>query len=208
MRITLTLFFLISVFQIYGQKCETFDRELFHMLPEQFPDTVNCVDKNEQKQGWWLIYKIKHNPINIPDELEKGDYVKNYSYGQYKDDRKIETWKLVENVHQVYERKIDRFYYSKDSIVINSAYADQGWHETKTFYNADSSIIQYSHLLPKEKYPIVINCDKTLPTGKGCIMTYRETELKKFPIDRFEIERKFLPFDYLTERKLIDKRKE
>ena len=178
------------------------------MLPRDFPDTVNCVDKNGHKQGWWLIYKIKFNPADKPDELGKGDYVERYSYGQYNNNRKVGTWKLVENVHQVYERRIDNFYYSKDATLIKSVYSDGGWNETNTYFNSDSTVIRYSHFLPKTDYPLIINCDKKLPIDKQCQLTYREKILKVFPIDRFEIEKELVTINYLREIKLIDKDKE
>jgi hypothetical protein len=73
-------------------------------------------------------------------------------------------------------------------------YADGGKNAIKTYYYADNTVIQYSHLLPKEAYPIKINCDKRLPTDKQYKITYRESELKIFPIVRLEIEKEILTF--------------
>jgi hypothetical protein len=208
MRIIFTMIFSISLLQLFGQSCDSFNRDLFHMLPSEFPDTVNCVDENGHKQGWWLIYKVKYNPIDKPDELEKGDYVERYSYGKYQNNRKVETWKVVENVHLIYECRIDNFFYSKDSTLIKSTYADGGWNETTTFFNSDSTEIKYSHVLPKVEYPLIITCDKKLPNDQQCQTTYRENELKVFPFARFEIEKELLRIDYLRDIKLIDKGKE
>ena len=207
MRLMLTLFFSILLLQLCGQNCDSFDRGLFHMLPSEFPDTVNCIDENGHKQGWWLVYKVKYNPIDKPDELAKGDYVERYFYGIYQKNRKIGTWKYVENVHQVYVHRIDSFFYSKDSTIISSEYADGGWNVTKTYFNSDSSIIEYSHLLPREDYALIIKCDQSLPIDKQCKLIYRGEEIKAFPTNRLEIEKTALTINYVRERRLINEKK-
>lgn len=183
----LILIFSISLFQVHGQNCETFEKVLFHALPDEFPDTINCVDSIGEKQGWWLNYKVKYNEADRPDELEKGDYVERYSFGRYNDNRKVGIWKSVENVHQVYVSRVDSFFYGNDSTIHISNYMDGGRNETKTYFNADSSIIRYTHFLQDMIDSILIECDRELPTEKQCHMTFGEKE-KFFPFERFGVE--------------------
>jgi hypothetical protein len=110
MRILRTLFFVFLSCQTFSQTCEKYNRKLFHLLPATFPDSINCKDSYGRKQGWWIYYTVQYNPAEIPDVLEKGDYVEDYVYGQYKDDKKIGDWRTIANVHQIYERSIDNYH--------------------------------------------------------------------------------------------------
>lgn len=192
---------------IYGptisQTCEKYNRKLFSSLPDSFPDSINCKDKSEKKQGWWIYYKVQYNPVDKPDELEKGDYVQDYVYGQYKNDIKIGTWRTVRNVHQIYDQREDTYYYSQDTSRVTSWFASGGFNESNIIYIKDSTIIKSTSLSPKEKYHICIDCNKE---SKGCIMTYRKEIIKKFPFENFEteFEKTFLMYD--REKREIDKK--
>src|SRR6056297_3368169 len=187
MRKTFILIFSIALLQAHGQSCETFERDLFHVLPEQFPDTINCVDSIGRKQGWWLNYKVKYNPVDRPDELAKGDYVERYSYGQFKNNRKVGTWQTVENVHLIYESRVDSFFYSNDSTIHITYNSYSGFHKIETHFNSDSTIISYTHFLPQVKNPIEIECNKNLTSENQCHLTFGEHE-KVFPFERRFIE--------------------
>ncbi|WP_317898262.1 hypothetical protein [Aurantibacillus circumpalustris] len=199
------IFFLLIYGQTFSQTCEKFDRKLFHSLPDNFPDSINCKDKFAKKQGWWIYYKVQYNPVDKPDELEKGDYVQDYFYGQYADDRKIGTWHTVMNVHLIYDQREDSYYYSQDTSRVTSWFADGGFNESDILYIKDSTIIKSTSLAAKEKYPICIDCDKK---NKICIMTYRNETIKKFPFDSFgtEFEKTFFMYD--RDKKSIDKKQQ
>ena len=188
MRIIVILILIFSCDLIFGQKCEEYDRNLFHMLPEDFPTLINCKDSKGRKQGLWIHYKIQHGSYDIPDLLEKGGYVDNYSYGKYRDDIKVGEWLSVANVHQIFVTRSDIYYYSEDTILITSEYADYGWNKSSIYYNADSSIIESISLAPKKEFPVCIKCDKKRLKNEECIMTYRNSVIKYFPFDLFDIE--------------------
>jgi len=187
---------------IIAQQCENFDKGLFHMLPDTFPNRINCTDSNGLKQGWWIDYKVKYNPVDRPDELAKGSYVDNYSYGRYKNNLKIGNWISVANVHLIYETQRDNYYYSKDTIMITSKFT---LGESTLYYNADSSIIESKSLCTNEKYPIYIECNKKNEKGRECKMKYRDHNIKEFSIDQFDLEFFGSFNEYKREKKIIDK---
>lgn len=200
---SLTLIFFVFIFgSTISQTCEKFERKLFHSLPDNFPDSINCKDKFAKKQGWWIYFKVQYNPVDKPDELEKGDYVQDYIYGQYVDDRKIGTWHTVMNVHLIYDRREDSYYYSQDTSRVTSWFADGGFNKSDILYIKDSTIIKSTSLSPKAEYPICIDCD----LKKGCIMTYRNEIVKKFGFYDFKIEFEKAFFMYDRQKKEIDQK--
>ncbi|MDO9512959.1 MAG: hypothetical protein Q7J34_14495 [Bacteroidales bacterium] len=138
------LVFLIFTSNLISAQCEAFNKSLFHMLPDTVPNNINCIDSIDQKQGWWIDYTLRYNPIDKPDVLAKGDYVENYSYGKYKDNLKIGDWISVANVHLIYRTRTDNYYYSEDTIMIISGFEQAGWNESILYFNADSST-QFMH---------------------------------------------------------------
>lgn len=208
MRILQTLFFIFLSCQAFSQTCEKYNRKLFHSLPDTFPDSINCKDSYGKKQGWWIYYTVQYNPADKPDELEKGDYIQDYIYGQYKEDKKIGDWRTIANVHQIYERRVDNYYYGKDTILIKSGVWDGGWKEAMIYYNSDSTIIKYTISYDKGLRDICIECDKNKkPNSTSCAMTYRKKLIKTFPYDQFEIEldKSNSSLFYGREKAMIDK---
>ena len=175
MKILETFFFIFLSCHVFSQNCESYNRKLFNSIPDNFPDSINCKDAYGKKQDWWIYYTLRFNPIDKPNELEKGDYVQSYIYGKYRDGKKIGDWRTIENVHQIYERRIDNYYYSKDTLLIKSGFWERGWNESMIYYNADSSIIKYTINYDKGLKDISIECDKNKePNSTNCIMTYRK----------------------------------
>ncbi len=203
-QILILIFLTFTHSLITAQQCEDFDKSLFHMLPDTFPNKINCVDSLGLKQGWWIDYTLKYNPIDKPDELAKGDYVENYSYGKYKDNIKIGDWISVANMHMIYITRKESYYYSADTIMITSGFAEGGWNESTLYFNADSSIIKSTSLSPDERFPICIECNKNGEIGKECTMTYRNEKIKEFSSDRFDLEFHSSFIDYKREKKIID----
>lgn len=190
----------------FAQKCETFKRELFHDLPKNIPNEINCVDSLGRKQGWWIYYEVQYNPYDKPDVLEKGDYVENYVYGKYKDDKKIGEWITINNVHLIYQLRIDNYAYNNDTIIIKSGFWDGGWKETTQCYYSGNSKIRYSITYDKGVKDLCIECDKSKkPKSNSCKMTYRKKLIKKFPLDQFEIELGKSDFMYNREKAIIDR---
>lgn len=199
---TAVLLILILIYSTtFSQTCEKYNRELFTSLPDNFPDSINCKDKSEKKQGWWIYYEVQYNPEYKPDELEKGDYVSDYVYGQYENDLKIGTWRTVRNVHQIYDQREDRYYYSLDTSRVASWFLSGGFNESEIIYIKDSTTIKSTSLSPKEKYPICIDCNKK---SNDCIMTYRKEIIKKISFENFETEFEKTFFMYDREKRSID----
>jgi hypothetical protein len=187
-RILIITFLTCTYTLLSAQKCEDFDKSLFHMLPDNFPNNINCKDSLKRNQGWWINFTIKYNPIDKPDELAKGDYVESYSYGKYKDNIKVDEWITVSNVHLIYITRKDNYYYSKDTIIVTSGFENGGWNKSTLYFNSDSSIIKSTSLAPNDKFPICIECDKNGLINEECKMTYRNRIIKKFPFEKFESE--------------------
>jgi hypothetical protein len=201
----LLIIFLTAIHSgLAAQECEDFDKSLFHILPDTFPNKINCFDSLGLKQGWWIDYTLKNNPIDRPDELAKGNYVESYFFGKYKDNLKIGDWISVANVHLIYEDRRDNYYYSEDTIMITSGFAEGGWNESTLYFNADSSIIKSTSLPRDEKFPICIACNKNGKIGKECIMTYRNGKIKEFSYQQFDIEFFNSFYDYIREKKTIN----
>jgi hypothetical protein len=200
------LVFLFLSYQAFSQTCEKYNRKLFHSLPDTIPDSINCKDIFGKKQGWWIYYTVHYNPDKKPDYLEKGDYVFEYVYGQYKDDKKIGDWRTIANVHLIYERRVDNYYYGKDTILIKSEFADRGWTKSMIYYNSDSSIIRYTYSYENGLRDICIECDKNKkPYSKSCVITYRKKLIKTFPYDQFKNELLNSEFMYSREKTIIDR---
>lgn len=111
---------------VYAQTCEKVDKKLFHLLPKDMSDTINCKDASGKKQGWWIYYKVLYNPDKFITEGEAppGNYVQEYYYGKYKDGRRIGKWVNMNNVHIIsptctnyYEYKGDTMYVKSDVII-------------------------------------------------------------------------------------------
>jgi hypothetical protein len=184
MKVRLAYILLFVGGVIHSQTCESYNRKLFHMLPDTFPEKINCIDKDGKKQGWWINYKVQYNLTDRPDELAKGDYVQDYWYGEYKNNLKVGTWVKIANVHQVFPEQEDNYFYYKDSLFFTSIFWMWGSNNATTVFNKDSSVIIskiYSQINKKEQ--IRIECEK-----KECVMIHKGAVVKKFPINQFFIE--------------------
>lgn len=154
------------------------------MLSDNVPNEINCRDSSGRKQGWWIHYKVEYNPTIRPDYLDSGNYVADYSYGKYKDNKKIGRWVNVNNVHEVYASRIDSFYNGKDTVGIYSS----GWYfNTVVEYIKDSIIINSKRI--EKGDTIYIFCDKYYGNiNAACRMIYHDKVFKKFPYADFEKE--------------------
>jgi len=149
---------LYSAFNLFGQSCERYDKTLFRMLPNDFPDEINCIDSAGVKQGWWIKYKVEYNPVYIPDDLPKGHYVGSFSYGKYLDGKQIGDWKTINNRHQIYEVENKNYYYAEDTIIItiSSGIPFYNQFEILTFNTAMTVFIKTQTGKPT----IIIECNK------------------------------------------------
>jgi len=186
----------------FSQTCESYNRKLFHSLPKNFPDSINCIDKLGKKQAWWIFYKVQYNPIDRPDELAVGDYVHDYTYGEYKDDQKIGTWETIFNVHLIRTIRQDTYYYSNDTSRVTSWFGG-GFEKSDILYTKDSNIIKSTSLAPKDEFPICLDCYKK---SKMCIMTYRREVIKVFPFEDFDYEFKRSFDRYENDKILINEK--
>lgn len=206
-KLYLIVFLLLLVIcrQTFSQTCHAFNKNLFHSLPENFPDTINCADEKGNKQGWWIHYDKSYTPKSIPNVSDSGEYVRSYDYGQYKNNIKIGNWTTVMNVHSIYDLRVDNYYYGKDTILIKSGYWAGGWRESTTYYNADSSIIKYKVIYDDGTKDICIECNKRKNKyASSCKMTYRNKFIKTFSYDKFEIEKEECVEMYHLQKKQID----
>lgn len=174
------------------------------MLPKNYPDKINCYDKNKIKQGYWIEYDLKFNPEEEPGILKQGDYVESYSFGRYVDNKKVGTWKTIENIHLVYEQRKDSFYYAKDSIIVISEFSDGGFKKSNLFLNADSTIIIYKEGYLDDNFLMTISCNKNRIMSKQCVLSYREYIFKYFPFNEIEQERFGLANRFIGQRKEMD----
>lgn len=203
-EIWILIFILLFAFinnKISAQVCEDYDKSLFHMLPDTFPNKINCIDSIGLKQGWWINYTLKHYAILKPDELGKGNYyVESYSYGKYKNNIKIGDWILVANTQSIYVTRKENYYYAEDTIMVT---VKSGQKKSTLYFNADSSIIKSISLSSGENFPICIECNKYSTTGKECTMTYRNENIKEFSFDHFDIEYDNSFYSYDRDKKII-----
>jgi hypothetical protein len=174
------------------------------MLPDSVPNLINCTDNFDKKQGWW-IYSFKgFRNRYIANEGDSGEFVSEYIYGKYINNLQVDNWTKVINVHQIFNIRVDNYYYGKDTILIKSGFYSGGWNESTMYYNSDSSIIIYKRNYDDNK-EICITCDrKKNRFEKSCNVTYRKKLIKSFPHDQFEIELEKSDFMYGREKKLID----
>lgn len=127
---------------LFAQKCETYNRALFKMLPSDFPDEINCLDQNGVKQGWWINYKIEYNDVPILDVQPKGYFIREYSCGKYKDGKRVGDWKTINNVHAIFIANCKNYYYSEDTTIIktcSSPFLSEEVMET-LYFNSSLSI--------------------------------------------------------------------
>lgn len=170
-----------------AQQCETYAKELFHMLPKDFPKTVNCIDSNNQKQGWWIEYRMLHNPLHGFNIYPRGNYVEAYNYGEYKNDHKIGHWKRVSNVHSIYVADIENYYLGQDTILITSYNPLRGNVEWTKYYNADSSIICFTKYLNKEGRQIQLKYNRKLTNDSLYVAEYKGYILRKFELHTIDV---------------------
>jgi len=191
---------------VFSQTCEEYNKALFGFLPKDPPKQINCKDEKGKKQGWWIFYTKSYRPISIPNEGDSGEFVKTYQYGQFIDNRRIGDWKTVTNVHQVFEQRVDSYYYGRDTVLIKSGFYDGGWCESITCYNSDSSTIKHKVTYDNNSKTIFIACDRRKNKySVSCKMTYRNQIIKTFAHDKFELESEKATFMYDRELKQIDK---
>jgi hypothetical protein len=200
---TILIILLLTIGRLtFSQTCDDFNKKLFHSLPKNFPAKINCKDDMGKKQGWWINYKKSYRPKFIPNEGDSGEYVNSYDYGQFKNNFKIGDWTTVMNVHQIFDARVDNYYYGKDTILIKS----ETWTtESTTYYNADSSIIKYKAIYDKGTKEICIDCNSQNNKLESiCKMTYKNKLIKTFPRYKFDVERDICTYSYDFETKQID----
>lgn len=206
MKVLIAFCLILFSQDVISQICESYNRNLFHLLPGDFPDCINCKDNFGKKQGWWIHYSVGYNSVWRPDVHDTGEYVPDYKYGMYKDDTKIGVWRTINNVHNIFELRLDTFYYSTDTILIRSGYFDAGWKRSTLYYNTDSSIIRYRLSYDKGIKNICIECDENKnPNTDNCVLTYRNKRIKTFPLQDFNFERVKSSYWYSREKFIIDK---
>jgi len=192
----------LLLFLIYGstisQTCEKYNRKLFNYLPAEIPDKINCKDINGKKQGWWIYYELIYNSIERPEELGVGYYIPEYIFGKYENDIRIGKWHTRNNVHNSYDKQIDEYYYSNDSVQIQTIFSSS--HSVKT-YLKDSTIIKSYTFSSYKEPPLYIECNKDY---NKCKMTYRNKFIKVFPFEDFELEYVKTFFLYDFEKSIID----
>ena len=203
-QIFFAVLFLIS-FDGYAQNCEAFDRELFHILPNKMPDEINCLDSNGQRQGWWIIYQKYFSDKTIPYQCVEGYNVDRYSFGQYKDNKRVGDWEYIENVHLVYPKKIEHYSYYKDSMSITTT---RFMSDDKIVMSLkeDSKIIRYT-FQNNQEYPITIFCNKKSKNDTPCSIIYRNEVFKQFPIEELDFQVDNYDHLYQRERILIDRKR-
>ena len=142
----LTLLITIST---YGQKCDTINVE-----------NINCVDKDNLKQGFWKITEKKillswHSGYGSKDGCQYGENVEYIpiSEGLYKNDKKVGTWKYfrMDNLTALTEKEIT--YLNNGGVkVVNLI------ENTTLEYNRDTTIIK--GFLNYKKDIIYLNCSQ------------------------------------------------
>jgi len=201
-RITYLFYLIFISSQVYSQKYHKFNRELFHLLPNDLPDSINCIDLNGQMQGWWIDYALSYSSGDKSTCVPKGHYVEEYSYGKYKDNRKIGDWRTISNIHFVMETKHENYYYNTDTIIIRTNFFD---YKTILYFNSDSSIVSYTYINRQGQKEICIECDiNKIPKDSNCLMTYKSKFIKAFPYNKFETEVYKSSLMYIREKFLID----
>lgn len=186
------VFLLIVFISIFGplasQSCEEYNRTLFHILPKNFPEIINCVDAGGNKQGPWIHYKISFSDHDIANVIDSGFYVAYYSYGYYKDDLMIDDWYTINNVYPAQNERIDNYYYGIDTNIKRTHYINSSWKETVVYYNADSSIINSKTIHSYNNDTVYIRCNSNSMNTNCCQMIYKNELMKGFPIRDFEKE--------------------
>jgi hypothetical protein len=172
-----------------AQNCEVLDRQLFHALPKEIPKKINCLDSLGNKQGWWVDYSKKHNAIAQPDFLDTGIYVERYSYGLFKNNKKIGTWKLVNNVHLIYEEQESIYIYNNQSSTVHTRFLGEN-RDVIMNYNNDSTIIKAYSIFNKERDTICFACFKL---KDRCTISYKKQYIKTTPFKNldFELEKSY-----------------
>lgn len=178
---------LFSAHFCFAQNCETFNRELFRMLPKDVPNEINCVDSLGRKQGWWIYYKIEYNPDDIPDVQKKGYYVYDYYCGKYNENKKTGEWIRVNNNHLIYISMTESYYYSRDTILVNyEGFIDR---RSSLYFNNDSTIINFFSVDDYYKDTICIECRrKNNKVVNNCKLYYQNKLMKSFPYKNLEFE--------------------
>jgi len=170
---------LYSAFNLFGQSCERYDKTLFNMLPDDFPDEINCIDSAGVKQGWWIKYKVEYNPVEMPDNLTKGNFVGSFNYGKYKDGKRIGDWKTINNRHVIYEVENKNYYYSSDTVLITLTKASLN---TKiNYFNADSSIM----IITEPPYTVEFNKNKY--GNSICVLKHNNHIIHQMPAKYFDV---------------------
>ena len=134
----------------------------------------------------------------FPNQFEKRAYVKNYSFGQYKNNKKIGRWSYIYNGGDyTYEAK------SEEYLQDGSVKRIENGEKTITSYSPDSSRINSITVFSLDT--ICIDCSKKSKiTFPYCKMTFKKSVIKTFSKDKFEEEREnVLNGFYLREVRLI-----
>jgi hypothetical protein len=114
MRFCISIFLCFAFTLTKAQSCETY-----------FGKTINCIDKESLKQGFWYEYKIikilttdslRRNPKAFGFHNDEGRVEIPIAEGYYKDNKKIGEWKFYKGL----------FY--------NDNYANPTSHEQKVIY--------------------------------------------------------------------------
>jgi hypothetical protein len=203
LRHYLLILILLNISYTYSQKCEDYDKSLFHLRFEP-PDKINCKDSMGYKQGFWIYYIVKHNPIIPPNEfMPSGDYVDEFYSGYYCDNKKIGIWKTTNNFHLIYDKDFEEYYYGKDTILVT--YDDWPRGKIITYFNSDSTIMNAECISIDGIDTTYIYCDKrSNPLDSNCTMIYKNRRITTFSTEVFEIEvEKCNTTFYLREKRKI-----
>jgi len=187
MYIRLLFFILLLIPKgAFAQVCESWDRNLFKILPDSIPEFINCIDSNGLKQGWWIYYKVEENLDGSKEDYPKGLYIEKYLLGRYRNHLKLGEWMEVHNVHTIFIASRTRYYYAKDTLLVTKKRFLSD--ELSILYNADSSVIKSEVYSRSSNHPVIIDCDKNREVGKECTTTYRGEVLHVFPYELFLLE--------------------
>ena len=167
------------------------DKSLFLNHTPTLPDTVNRVDKNNDKQGLWIYYIIDYdvelirNPKPTLDRYDTTFFINECEYGKYEDNQKIGDWYFEKFGHSGSSGRIANYYRSDSSIAITKNYLYY-------YQNTDSTIV-FGHYLLKNDLSnkmdtVYLNCSNDLPKSQKCMLVYQDIVLDSFPLNRAYIK--------------------
>ena len=180
------------------------------MLPAEVPNQINCLDSLNQKQGWWIDYKIQYNPTKIPEALDSGYYVDHYQCGEYLNNEKIGVWRKIQNVHQISWYRIDSFIETPDYKLVITDFPN-GIKEEKFELLNNDTLEYYSKVFTrKSNFPFEISCIKKESPQNQCTTKFKGVVLNVFPLENLDYEHNYIKMNlyYFNKRKLFDSLKQ